>query len=163
MGPSGYYKDPLKRHFARFYTGESWSYKVRDEAGQEQIFFDADLTDEFLKWLEAPSASDLIEAIEFEIPKSLVVVDPPSEIEMAKLLIEAFSTEADDSNFDHGDWIQGFNSRVRLVDDLVEIEVQPGKKFSTKFFSSGQDIKNAGLRTIPLRAIQAVCNTAQSL
>jgi hypothetical protein len=156
MASSGYYKDPLKRHFARFYNGRGWAYKVRDEAGKEMIYFDADLKDEFLRWLDPPSESDLLEAVEFEIPASPEVIDKPSDDEMAQFLIEAFSSEAEETNIDHGDWIQGFNSRVRLVDDLVEIEVQPGKKVSTMLFSSGQDLLNAGLRTIPLRTIQAV-------
>ena len=55
MPRSGYYEDPIGRHFSRFYNGRGWAYIVRDEAGVEQVLYDADLNDELLKTLEAPS------------------------------------------------------------------------------------------------------------
>ena len=68
MASSGYNKDPLKRYFARLYTGAGWTYKVRTEDGLEQIYFDADLTDQKLKQLEPPTDTSLIELVEFELP-----------------------------------------------------------------------------------------------
>jgi len=55
MPRSGYYEDPIGRHFSRFYNGRGWAYIVRDEAGAEQVLYDADLNDNLLKTLEAPT------------------------------------------------------------------------------------------------------------
>ncbi len=156
MPESGFYRDPLERHFARFYTGEGWAYRVRDADEKEWTYFDADLNDEFLKWLEAPSDSELIEAIAFEVPK------PQGELEhlpnegKAETLIAEFSSKADLPDLSNEGWIQGFNSRVRMRGDSIEIFVDVSQTRSSRWLSSGQDSLNQGLRTIPLRTVQAV-------
>ena len=154
MEPSGYYQDPLKRHFARLYTGAGWAYKVRTEDGLEQIYFDADLTDQKLKQLEPPTDTSLIELVEFELPP-----EPPLREEVEPQhdqQVDSSEITPEEIDFASGDWVYGFNSRIRLMNDSIEILLEVSKKRSTLFFSSFQELNNEGIRTIPLRTIQAV-------
>jgi hypothetical protein len=153
---SGFYRDPLERHFARFYTGEGWAYRVRDADEKEWTFFDADLNDEFLKWLEAPSDSELIEAITIEAPKPQTVASQLVNETRAESLIAEFASKIDPPVPTAEGWIQGFNSQVRLNGDSIEISSFATKSRSALFLSSIQDVANAGTRIIPLRTIQAV-------
>ena len=154
MASSGYNKDPLKRYFARLYTGAGWTYKVRTEDGLEQIYFDADLTDQKLKQLDPPTDDSLIELVEFKLPPEMPLLE---EVESQQdQQVEVIEIVQDEIDFASGDWVYGFNSRVRLMKDSIEIHVEPTKKRSTRMLSSWQDQMNEGVRTIPLRTIQAV-------
>lgn len=155
MSTSGFYVDPLKRHFSRFYTGEGWTYRVRDEAGNEQTYFDSDINDEFLRWMDPPDKGSLIEAVNFELPIQ-VPEDEHDKSDTAAQLLSEFHSESHTTNPGEGDWVQGFSSRVRLNVDTIEIQVQSTEKRSTFLLSDWQDVLNEGLRTIPLRTIQAV-------
>ena len=92
MPESGFYKDPLERHFARFYTGEGWAYRVRDADEKEWTFFDADLTDERLRKMDAPTEDMLVEAIYFEIPRPVIEVDSNAVSDNLRTSEALFST-----------------------------------------------------------------------
>ena len=156
MSESGFYRDPLERHFARFYTGEGWAYRVRDADGKEWTFFDADLNDEFLKWLEAPRDSELIEAITFESPKPQAVASQLVNETRAESLIAEFASKLDPPVLSAEGWIQGFNSQVRLNGDSIEISSFATKSRKAFLLSDMDEVINAGTRIIPLRTIQAV-------
>ena len=153
MPESGFYRDPLERHFARFYTGEGWAYRVRDADGKEWTFFDTDLTDERLRKMDAPIEDTLVEAIYFEIPRPVIEVDP-NACSGASLEVESHSGAV--LEYESGEWVKGFNSQARLRNDSVEISSFATKSRSALFLSSIQDVANAGTRIIPLRTIQAV-------
>jgi hypothetical protein len=92
--------------------------------------------------------------VEFELPSE---PPTPEEVEPQQdQQVESIEIIQEEIDFSIGDWVYGFNSRVRLIKDSIEIHVEPTKKKSTFMLSSWQDTLNEGVRTIPLRTIQAV-------
>jgi hypothetical protein len=143
MDDAGFYPDPFHKVFARYHNGEQWTYIISDSDGNLRT--DDEISNTALVEASSPNENDLLTGQ----PLMWAV----AEVNRAP---HSLSSENYESSSPKGDWVQGFNSWVRLVDDLIEIQVQPGKNFSTMFFSSEQDHLNAGTRTIPLRTIQAV-------
>jgi hypothetical protein len=139
----GFYPDPFDKAFARYHNGEQWTYIISDSFGIRRTV--VEISNTALVDTSPPSNNDLL--IGQPLMWALAEVNRVPHSYIKKIVKTSTSK---------GDWIQGFNSQVRLVDDLIEIQVQPGKKVSSMLFSSGQDLLNAGTRTIPLRTIQAV-------
>ena len=143
MDDPGFYPDPFDKTFARYHNGEQWTFIISDNDGNLRT--DDEISNTALVEARPPNTNDLLTGQ----PLTWAV----TEVNRAPHYL---SSEIFETSSSKGDWIQGFNSRVRLVEDLIEIQVQPGKDVSSWIFSSGQDHLNEGTRTIPLRTIQAV-------
>ena len=143
MNTSGFYPDPFDKAFARYHNGEQWTYIISDSASNLRT--DDEISNTALIDAKHPNEVDLL-------------VGQPLRWAVAGVNRIPHSSGSDISELSssEGEWVDGFNSRVRLKNDFIEIHVEPRKGKGTLFLSSSQDILNEGVRTIPLRTIQAV-------
>ena len=165
MAKKGFYHDPFARSFARFHSGIAWTHIVTDELGVEQYLFDQDIDNERFV-APSPRESDCLEgkpitADNFPLPNLPThlyqwPVVSEENVDLPNSSVEINGNTETDLEYESGEWVKGFNSRVRLRGDSIEIFVDVSKSRSSRLLSSGQDSLNQGLRTIPLRTIQAV-------
>ena len=145
MISAGFYPDPFDKVFARQHTGEQWTYIVSDRDGNQQTWFDSEISNTALVDAKQPNNVDLL-------------VGEPLQWAVAGVnrLPHSFGLEISETSSSPGNWVQGFTSRVRLTSDSIEILIEVSKKRTTVFLSTFDEHFNEGLRTIPLRTIQAV-------
>ena len=143
MSTSGFYPDPFDKAFARSHNGEQWTHIISDSRGNLRT--DDEISNTALVDASPPNNNDLL-------------VGQPLRWAVAGVnrLPHSFGLEVSETSTPKGNWVQGFTSRVRLTSDSIEILIEVSKRRSTRFLSSFEEQFNEGLRTIPLRTIQAV-------